>query len=126
MLSTSVLMGFVPTADRELAREFYVGRLKLAPVSEDQFALVMQAGASVIRIVSVGDFKPMPFTVLGWDVADVGVEVRELAAAGVVFERFPFLEQDEAGIWTAPGGSRIAWFKDPDGNMLSLAQLEGA
>jgi catechol 2,3-dioxygenase-like lactoylglutathione lyase family enzyme len=122
MLSTSTLMGFVATSDRERAREFYQGKLGLHGVSEDQFALVVQAGASVIRIVSVEEFTPMPFTVLGWNVADIESEVAGLASAGVVFERYGFLEQDEAGIWTAPGGSRIAWMKDPDGNVLSLAQ----
>jgi len=123
VLSTSILMGFVATADREMARAFYVGRLGLTTVSEDSFALVVQAGASVIRIVSVGAFTPMPFTVLGWDVVDVRTEVRELTAAGVVFSRYGFLEQDEAGIWTAPGGNQIAWFTDPDGNVLSLSQF---
>lgn len=122
MLSTSTLMGFAATSDRERARAFYVGQLGLATVSEDQFALVVQAGASVIRIVSVGEFKPMPFTVLGWEVADIVAEVTTLTAAGVAFERYGFLEQDAAGIWTAPGGDKVAWFKDPDGNVLSLAQ----
>ena len=121
-LSESVLMGFIPTSDRERAREFYQGKLGLHAVSEDQFALVVRAGASVVRIVSVGEFKPMPFTVLGWDVADIVGEVAALTAAGVVFSRYEFLEQDEAGIWTAPGGDRVAWFTDPDGNVLSLAQ----
>ncbi|SFS04723.1 hypothetical protein SAMN05421771_0966 [Granulicella pectinivorans] len=122
MLSTGILMGFIPTADRERARAFYVGKLGLAPVSEDPFALVVQAGASVVRIVTVGSFTPMPFTVLGWEVADIVGEVTTLTTAGVVFERFGFLEHDEAGIWTAPGKDRVAWFKDPDGNLLSLAQ----
>jgi catechol 2,3-dioxygenase-like lactoylglutathione lyase family enzyme len=122
MLSTSTLMGFIATADRERAREFYVGRLGLQPVGEDQFALVVQAGASAIRIVSVGAFTPMPFTVLGWEVADIAEEVAGLIAAGVEFARYSFLEQDGTGIWTAPGGDRIAWFQDPDGNVLSLTQ----
>ena len=93
MLSAGILMGFVATADRERARAFYVGTLGLETVSEDQFALVVRAGASVIRIASVGEFTPLPFTVLGWDVANIVSEVAGLAAAGVVFERFGFLEQ---------------------------------
>lgn len=126
MLSTSTLMGLIPTADREQARAFYIGKLGLATVSEDGFALVVQAGANVIRITSVGSFTPQPFTVLGWQVADIAAEVALLASVGVVFERYDFLDQDPSGIWTAPGGSRIAWCKDPDGNVLSLAQHEEA
>jgi catechol 2,3-dioxygenase-like lactoylglutathione lyase family enzyme len=126
MLSQCSLIGFIPTSDAARARQFYVETLGLRFVSDDQFATVVQAGGSKIRIANVGAFTPMPFTILGWEVADIAAEVATLTVAGVVFSRYPFLEQDEAGIWTAPSGDRVAWFQDPDGNTLSLSQHVGA
>jgi catechol 2,3-dioxygenase-like lactoylglutathione lyase family enzyme len=121
MLANCTIIGFIPTVDASLARAFYVDKLKLKFISDDQFALVVRANNSNIRIVKVDAFNPMPFTILGWEVADIDQAQKELAASGVTFEKYPFV-QDPSGIWTAPGGARVAWFKDPDGNVLSISQ----
>ena len=122
MLATGKLVGFVPTKDSGRAREFYEGKLGLQFVSDDQFALVMQSGGNMVRIAKGADFKPAQYTVLGWEVADIEAEVKSLNARGVIFEKYPFVEDKQLGIWNAPGGAKVAWFKDPDGNVLSLSQ----
>lgn len=122
MLASGKLIGFVPTKDSRRAREFYEGKLGFKFVSDDQFALVMQAGKSTIRIAKVKDFKPAQYTVMGWEVADVEAMVKSLNKRGVTFEKYPFVEDRELGIWTTPNGDKVAWFKDPDGNVLSLSQ----
>lgn len=122
MLSQCSLIGFIPTSDASRARPLCVETLGLRFVSEDQFATIVQADGSNIRITNVGAFTPMPFTILGWEVEDINTEVSALTPAGVIFARYPFLEQNEAGIWDAPGGARVAWLQDPDGNLLSLSQ----
>jgi hypothetical protein len=91
-------------------------------VSLDQFALVMQAGKNTIRIVKVPDFTPLRSTVLGWKVDDIEAMVDWLTKRGVAFDKYPFVQDKERGIWTAPGGSKVAWFKDPDGNVLSVSE----
>ncbi len=122
MLASGKLIGFVPTKDSKKAREFYEGKLGFQFVSDDQFALVMQAGESTIRIAKAKDFKPAQYTVMGWEVADVEDMVKWLNGRGVAFEKYPFVEDRELGIWTTPNGDKVAWFKDPDGNVLSLSQ----
>jgi catechol 2,3-dioxygenase-like lactoylglutathione lyase family enzyme len=122
MLASGKLVGFVPTKDSKRAREFYEGKLGFQFVSDDQFALVMQAGDSMIRIAKAKDFKPAQYTVMGWEVADVEAMVKWLNGRGVTFEKYPFVEDRELGIWTTPNGDKVAWFKDPDGNVLSLSQ----
>ena len=122
MLSNSELIGIVPTTDSARAREFYESVLHLKFVEDDGFALVFQAHHALIRIVKMPEFKPQQFTLLGWEVEEIGDVVRELGASGVVFERYSWFKQDEWGIWTAPNGSKVAWFKDPDGNVLSVSQ----
>jgi catechol 2,3-dioxygenase-like lactoylglutathione lyase family enzyme len=122
MLTTSKLIGFVPTTDSKRSRDFYEGKLGFQFVSDDSFALVMQAGENMLRIAKAGDFAPARYTVLGWEVSDIEAEVRLLKERGVVFESYPFIQDTELSIWTAPGGDKIAWFKDPDGNVLSLSQ----
>jgi catechol 2,3-dioxygenase-like lactoylglutathione lyase family enzyme len=114
---------FVPTTDRARAREFYAGTLGLDLVDENPFALVFRLGATMLRVTTVESFAPQPFTVLGWRVPDVEEAIRTLTARGVTFERYDRMEQDALGVWTAPDGGRIAWFKDPDGNTLSVAEL---
>ena len=121
MLSSCKLVAFVPTTDFERAKAFYEGLLGFAVVSQDQFAVVMDAGANRVRITKVPNFTPAQFTILGWDVPDIEASVRELQQHGVKFERYGFLEQDSLGIWTAPSGAKVAWFKDPDGNVLSVS-----
>lgn len=116
------LVGFLPTTDAQRARNFYVDILKLEFIRDDHFAIVLKSGDNLIRIARVKDFTPAPYTILGWEVADIHASVHQFAAAGVTFSRYPFLEQDPSGIWTAPDGSKVAWFTDPDGNVLSLSQ----
>jgi predicted enzyme related to lactoylglutathione lyase len=125
MLASSKIMGFLLTQDYDRARAFYEGNLGFDFVSLDQFALVVRAGETEIRIVKVPDFTPLRSTVLGWEVADIEAVVQWLQQRGVATEKYPFVEDREKGIWNAPGGARIAWFKDPDGNVLSVAQHAG-
>ena len=125
MLPTSPIIGFIPTKDADRSRVFYAETLGLHFISDDGFALVFRSGTNMIRIARAGDFTPAPFTILGWEVMDIVAEVTALTAAGIAFARYPFLPQDQVddhGIWTAPGGNKIAWFQDPDGNTLSLSQ----
>jgi catechol 2,3-dioxygenase-like lactoylglutathione lyase family enzyme len=121
MLENAAVMGFIPTRDFKAAADFYVGRLGLAVVSQDDFALELVSNGTHIRITKVGELTPFPFTILGWRVNDITPAVRTLSAKGVMFERYNFLQQDEDGIWAAPGGAKIAWFRDPEGNILSLS-----
>jgi catechol 2,3-dioxygenase-like lactoylglutathione lyase family enzyme len=121
MLTSSKMLGFVPTKDAIKARAFYEGKLGFQFVSDDAFALVVKAGESKIRIAKGAEFTPAAYTVLGWEVADIDEVVDWLAKRGVAFEKYPFVK-DERGIWTAPSGDKVAWFKDPDGNVLSLSQ----
>jgi len=122
MISSGKMIGFVPTTDSKRARDFYEGKLGFEFVSDDQFALVMQAGDNMIRVAKAGKFLPAPYTVLGWEVTKIENEVRALVARGVVFEKYPFVEDQETGIWVTPNGDKVAWFKDPDGNVLSLSE----
>ncbi len=122
MLSSSKLIGFVPTKDSQKARAFYEGKLGFQFVSDDQFALVMRAGETMIRIAKAQDFTPAPYTVMGWEVRDIEAIVPWLTQRGVVFEKYPFVQDRELGIWTTPGGDKVAWFKDADGNVLSVSQ----
>jgi catechol 2,3-dioxygenase-like lactoylglutathione lyase family enzyme len=122
MLSSGKVIGFVPTKDAAQARAFYEGKLGFTFVSDDMFALVVKAGETMIRIAKAQDFTPAPYTVLGWEVSNIEEMVAWLQKRGVVFEKYPFVEDKVLGIWTAPGGDKVAWFKDPDGNVLSLSQ----
>jgi len=122
MLAAGKLIGFVPTKDSKRSRAFYEGKLGFQFVSDDQFALVMQAGKSTVRIAKGADFKPAQYTVLGWEVTDIKAVVQWLNGRGVTFEKYPFVEDKVLGIWTTPNGDKVAWFKDPDGNVLSLSQ----
>ena len=76
----------------------------------------------MIRIAKTPDFTPAPYTVMGWEVGDIGAVARWLAGRGVAFEKYPFVQDRELGIWTTPNGDKVAWFKDPDGNVLSVSQ----
>jgi hypothetical protein len=91
-------------------------------VSQDAFALVLNCNGNMIRIPQLKEFTPQSFTVLGWEVADIEKMVPELQHKGISFEKYGFPGQDERGIWSAPGGAKVAWFKDPDGNLLSISQ----
>lgn len=124
MLGVHALMAFLATRDAARARAFYEGTLGLRFVADEPFALVFDAHGTRLHLQKVDAFLPLPFTVLGWRVPDVGATAQVLAERGVRFERYPgMMEQDALGVWTAPGGARVAWFRDPDGNVLSLTQL---
>jgi catechol 2,3-dioxygenase-like lactoylglutathione lyase family enzyme len=122
-LGSAKVMTFVPTRDAKGAKAFYAGILGLHLVSEDSFAVVFDANGIMLRVTNVPDFKPQMFTILGWEVSDISRAVADLGQRGVTFERYGFPGQDEHGIWTAPGGAKIAWFKDPDGNVLGVTQF---
>ena len=122
LASSSKVVTFVPTKNAEQARLFYEDTLGLTFQSDDAFALVFEQNGTMLRVVRVGNFTPAPFTVLGWDVENIVAAAADLRDRGVAFQKFPGLDQDEAGIWTAPNAARVAWFLDPDGNVLSISQ----
>jgi predicted enzyme related to lactoylglutathione lyase len=120
MLSKNPIHAFVPTMKSQEAKTFYKDVLGLELTSEDEFALEFQITGGFLRVTKVQDFKPHPFTVFGWMVEDVALIVIQLNEKNIFCERYGFIEQDDLGIWTAPNGTKIAWFKDPDGNLLSV------
>lgn len=122
-LKRSAVIAFLATRDMAAAKEFYEGLLGLRLVSQEPFALVFDARGTMLRVTPVSDMKPAGHTVLGWDVADIRAEVHDLTGKGIKLELFDGLQQDEWGVWTSPSGARVAWFKDPDGNILSLTQF---
>src|SRR5215510_6962965 len=122
MLGTKRLIAFIPTTTAAEAKAFYQDVLGLRFIREDQFAVVFDANGTMLRIAIVPEFKPHPFTVAGWSVVNIEEAVAGLTEKGVVFERYGFMEQDKLGIWSSPGGAKVAWFKDPDGNILSVSQ----
>ncbi len=122
MISDGKVMGFIPTTDAVRARGFYEDVLGLRFVSDDPFALVVESQGTLIRIAKLNELTPAPYTILGWQVSDIEQEVQTLHARGVTFRLYPGMNQTDLGVWTAPGGSKIAWFQDPDGNLLSLSQ----
>jgi len=123
MLNQSALIAFIATTNSDQARNFYERGLGLTLVEDESFALVFDAKGIMLRVQKVQAHTPAPFTVLGWDVADIQAEVGELRGRGIIFEQYNGLSQDDQGIWTASDGTKVAWFKDPDGNLLSLTQF---
>jgi catechol 2,3-dioxygenase-like lactoylglutathione lyase family enzyme len=123
VLGSSPVIAFVATTDPRRAKAFYAGTLGLRLTGEDPFALVFDAAGTMLRVATVTALKPAGYTVLGWNVRDIDRAVRDLVEKGVAFQRYDGMPQDELGIWTSPGGARIAWFLDPDGNTLSLTEF---
>ncbi len=124
LLGSSKIAAFSATANPERAKAFYRDQLGLKLVSDEQYALVFDANGTMLRVQKVKEVGEARYTTLGWNVSDIVSTIEELERAGVKFERYGFPGQDERGIWTPPNGSaKIAWFKDPDGNILSLAQF---
>ena len=118
------VMTFIVTRNREVSKKFYNETLGFQQISEDDFAVVFDLNGIMLRISTVNEHQAQPYTVLGWRVPDIEAAVRLLKSKGVTFNVYPGFGQDELGIWTAPGSSaKVAWFLDPDGNNLSLAQL---
>lgn len=115
-------VAFVSVSDRKRARDFYVGKLGLAVLYEDEFALVLDLGVTSLRISELKNFKPQQFTVLGWEVEDLVSSAKKLMSLNIDSIKYDGMDQDELGIWCSPSTSvRIVWFEDPDGNLLSLS-----
>ena len=121
-LSQQQIVAFVPTRDPSRAKSFYRDLLGLPLLSEDSFALVFDAHGVSLRVTVVKDYPPVEHTILGWRVHDIARAIKALTTAGIQFSRYPGMKQDELGIWTSPSGARVAWFKDADGNTLSITQ----
>ncbi|HEY1657325.1 MAG TPA: VOC family protein [Candidatus Sulfotelmatobacter sp.] len=122
MLGSHNIAAFIQITSVEKARDFYEGVLGLRFVKDDGFAAVFDANGIMVRAAKMKEFTPLQSTVLGWQVENIEEMVRALQKKGVHFEIFGFFKQDELGIWTAPTGDKVAWFKDPDGNVLSVSQ----
>ena len=123
MLDTADVVAFVPSLDLERSEQFFHDVLGLTALSRSPYAIVFATGRASLRVTKVDDLAPQPFTVVGWVVADMHAEVSALGDRGVSFLRYDGMGQDDDGIWTTPGGDLIAWFHDPDGNVLSLTQF---
>jgi catechol 2,3-dioxygenase-like lactoylglutathione lyase family enzyme len=123
MLSSASIMAFVATRNADKAKAFYQDTLKLKLTADEPFALVFDSNGIMLRVSKVQDLSPAPFTVLGWKVKDVAAEIRELKGRRVAFEFFKGFPQDDSGVWISPSGAKVAWFKDPDGNLLSLTEF---
>lgn len=122
MLSDKELKAFVSTVHPGKAKTFYTVILGLKLIAEDNYALEFEANGTILRVNIVQDFKPQLFTVLGWNVNDISSTIKLLNEKDIFCENYGFIEQDGLDIWTAPGGTKVAWFKDPDGNVLSLSE----
>ena len=123
MLAMAKLVAFAPVSDLTRARHFYEERLGLSLGSADDYGCMYEVNGATLRLSVVQEHTPANYTIVGWTTDDIGATVRELARRGVTFQRYEGLGQDADGIWTAPSGDRVAWFRDPDGNVLSLTQI---
>ena len=122
MLADKELKAFVPTIRPAEARSFYRDILGLKLLSEDDYALEFDANGVLLRVIIVPELEPQAFTVLGWNVDNILLTIKSQNKKGVFCEKYNFMKQDDLGIWLSPGGSKVAWFKDPDGNILSLTE----
>lgn len=120
MLGNAKMIALVGSTDQERALAFYRDALGLALVSDDGFALVFDAGGTTLRVSRVDRVDALPYAVLSWEVEDIETVAKALATRGVKFERYPQFEQDGDGLARIPGGPRLGWFKDPDGNLLGI------
>ncbi len=123
ILGSQELVAFVATRDPSRAKKFYRDTLGLPLISEDEFALVLDATGTMLRVTRVQELAAAQYTVLGWKVGDIVQTVKIIQKAHVTVERYPGMRQDDLGIWNSPSGARVAWFKDPDGNTLSITQF---
>jgi len=118
------IIAFATIVDVSRAKAFYGETLGLRLVAEEPpFALVFDAHGTMLRLVMAKQLPPAQGTVLGWRVPEIAAAVKELSEAGVHFERFERMPQDELGIWASPSGAQVAWFRDPDGNILSVTEF---
>lgn len=125
MRSEQSLFTFVPVSDGDRAKAFYGDVLGLSLLEDSPFAVVFKTPGGTLRLAKTPDFTPQPFSLVGWVVPDIEADMENLRGKGVTFETFPGLQQDDSGIWTVPDGTRVCWFRDPDGNLLSLTQVAG-
>ncbi len=123
MLASASPIAFLPSTDLDRSRQFFADRLGLAVDEVTPFACVVRVGTTMLRVTKVEQLHAQPFTVFGWEVPDIDAVVADLGGAGITFVRYDGMVQDAAGVWTTPGGDRVAWFQDPDGNTLSLTQF---
>jgi hypothetical protein len=123
MLRDAALVAFIPVSGISVARAFYESTLGLAVLEESPFALVVDANGTKLRLTPVAELRPQPFTVAGWEVADIDATVSELDVRGVTFKRFDGMQQRPNGVWQSPSGDLVAWFADLDDNILSLTEL---
>ena len=123
MLESSDVVAFAAASDLSRARAFYEHKLGLPVVEDNDFACVFDAHGTMLRVTAVSEVSRVGYTVLGWRVTDIEATVQGLKAKGVAFKTYDGMDQDENGIWTTPGGDKVAWFTDPDGNTLSLTQF---
>jgi len=123
MLGAASMIAFVPSLDLTRSGAFYADVLGLSLEEVTPYACVLRGPSTMLRVTKVESLHPQPFTVLGWRVDDVHAVAARLAEAGVDLVRYEGMDQDGAGVWTTPGGDRVAWFNDPDGNVLSLTQF---
>jgi catechol 2,3-dioxygenase-like lactoylglutathione lyase family enzyme len=126
MLESAALVSHVGVSDLDRAQRFYGETLGLQLRDERPFALVAYIEGATLRISAVGEVVVAPYTTIGWIVSDIDSAIDDLVGRGVTFARYEGLDQDHRGVWTAPGGARIAWFLDPDSNNLSLTELANA
>ena len=126
MLESYEAIAFVSTAQPDRARTFYEGLLGLRLLEDTPFALVFTVGATTLRVSKVNELTPAPYTVLGWKVPDIRSTVTDLTNKGITFMRYEGMPQDDLGIWATPDGHQVSWFKDPDGNTLSLTQFKSS
>lgn len=122
-ITSGQIMAFAPTVDRDRARSFYRDTLGLTLKSDEEYALVFDSNGTMLRVAIVQQLTAAPFTILGWQVSDIAAAIAELTDKGVRFELFPGMPQDSQGVMAFPGGDQVAWFKDPDGNILSVTQF---
>ena len=123
MLEIGDVIAFTGSTDLNQARVFYEQTLGLRMIEQNDLACVFDANGTMLRVTAVAEVARAGYTVLGWRVSDIAAMVRGLAAQGVVFLRYDGMDQDQSGVWTTPGGDKVAWFTDPDGNVLSLTQF---
>jgi catechol 2,3-dioxygenase-like lactoylglutathione lyase family enzyme len=123
MLESSPIIAFAAATDLNRARVFYEQVLGLPVAEHNDFVCVLDANGTMLRLTAVAEVRQAGYTVLGWNVTDIAAAVRGLASRSVLFLRYDGMDQDEDAVWTAPGGDKVAWFADPDGNVLSLTQF---
>jgi catechol 2,3-dioxygenase-like lactoylglutathione lyase family enzyme len=121
MLANETLVAFLATSKPAAARAFYEGVLGLAFVMDEEHLVVFDGASARLMLQKTDQVTPPHGTALGWNVADLRGTIRALAARGVVFERYKNMQQDDLGVWSPAPGHGVAWFKDPDGNLLSLS-----